>query len=105
QMGLTCNNGICTGVCANVGQSYIGCDYYAVTMANPALDQTTFAFAISVSNTSQSTATVTITGPGNYNQSFNVNAGAVVTQTLPWVSALSNTYTTGRTNGGAYRIR
>jgi hypothetical protein len=105
QMGLACNNGICTGVCANVGQSYIGCDYYATTMVNDQLDQTTFQFAVSISNTSQSTATVTITGPGNYNQSINVNAGAVTTQTLPWVTALSTSEVTSRSNGGAYRIR
>lgn len=104
QMGLTCNAGICTGVCANVGQSYIGCDYYAVTMANNQLDQTTFSFSVSISNTSQQNATVTITGPST-NLSFNVNAGAVVTQNLGWVSSLSTSVATSRTNAGAYRIR
>lgn len=104
-MGLTCNQGVCTGVCANIGQSYIGCEYYAVTMSNPWLDQTTFPFAISVSNTSQQTASVNIQGPGNYNQTINVNAGAVITQTLPWVNALSTTWITARANAGAYHIR
>ena len=104
-MGLVCNAGICTGTCANVGQSYIGCDYYAVTMANPALNQATFPFAISVSNTGQQNASVNVTGFNNYNTTFNVAAGAVVTQTLPWVGSLSTTFTTVRTNGGAYRIR
>lgn len=104
-MGLTCQQGVCTGACANIGQSYIGCEYYAVTMSNPWLTQGTFPFAVSISNTSQLAATVTITGPGNYSNTINVASGAVQTVNLPWLNALSMAWTTARANGGAYRIR
>ncbi len=37
-MGEACDaaTGTCTGDCANLGTSYIGCEYYAVTMSNSA---------------------------------------------------------------------
>lgn len=104
-MGLTCQAGVCTGACANIGQSYIGCDYYSVTMVNDQLAQASFPFAISISNTSQQSASVNIVGPGNYNQTLAVAAGAVVTQTLPWVNALSMSAVTSRANASAYHIR
>jgi hypothetical protein len=104
-LGLSCTQGICTGACANIGQSYIGCDYYAVTMSNPALSQSTFFFAVSISNTGQQAATVTITGPSNYTSTLNVAANAVQTVQLPWVSSLSTAYGTVRADGAAYRIR
>jgi hypothetical protein len=115
-LGLTCNGGTCSGACANIGQSYIGCEYYAVTTLNHLLDQGTFTFSVSISNTGPSAATVTITGANNFNSSYNVAAGAIVEVTLPWVSALScgagpcnggqpATPTTARVNNGSYRIR
>ncbi|CAN5788296.1 hypothetical protein BH09MYX1_BH09MYX1_47520 [soil metagenome] len=104
-LGLSCNAGVCSGACANVGQSYIGCDYYAVTTSNPALNQSVFNASIAVANTGSATATLTVTGPSNFNQTYTVPAGAVQEVTIPWVPAISNTYATVRTNGAAYRVR
>ena len=104
-MGLSCNAGVCTGACANVGQSYIGCDYYAVTMSNPALNQAVFTASVSISNTGPSTASVNIVGPAAFNQTYSVASGAIQEVTLPWVSALSTSFATVRSNGGAYRVR
>ena len=60
--------GQCAGDCANVGASYIGCEYYAVTMSNTQLAQASFDYSVSISNTSGSkSATIVITGP-SYNQ-------------------------------------
>ncbi|HEY8086964.1 MAG TPA: hypothetical protein VIF09_03945, partial [Polyangiaceae bacterium] len=88
--GETCDTatGQCDGDCASVGTSYIGCEYYAVTMANAEVDQTTFFFSVSISNTTTKSATITITGP-SYNQTFTLAAGAIQDYQLPWVNAVS----------------
>lgn len=119
-LGLTCNQGICTGDCANVGQSYIGCDYYAVTSLNHLLNQTAFPFAVAISNTTGKNATITISGGkgGTFisPQTYTVNANSLSSITLPWVPPLScgvgpcnggqpATPTTGLQKGGAYRIQ
>jgi hypothetical protein len=92
QLGETCNaaTGACEGDCANVGQSYIGCEYYAVTMLNHLLDQTTFYFSVSLSNASNKTATVTITGGAlTAAMTVTIPAGQLQEVKLPWVKALS----------------
>jgi hypothetical protein len=109
QLGLSCNGGVCLGDCSpsNIGQSYIGCEYYAVTMSNSLLAQSTFPFAISVSNTSTSkAATVNITGPGFTLSNQTIAAGGIAQYVLPWVSSLStsNSSTLVVTNG-AYHIK
>ncbi len=122
-LGLTCNQGICTGDCANVGQSYIGCDYYAVTTLNHLLDQGSFPFAVAISNTTSTNATITISGGkgGSFisPQTYTVNANSLSSITLPWVKPLScgvgpcdgNQFvqppapTTTLQKGGAYRIQ
>ena len=90
QLGETCNaaNGQCEGDCASVGASYIGCEYYAITMSNEELDQSVFFYSVSISNTSTKSATIVITGP-SYNQTFTLAAGAIQNYQLPWVSAVS----------------
>jgi hypothetical protein len=90
-MGSTCDttSGICVGDCSanTLGQSYIGCDYYATQSSQLVL--TTFHFAIAVSNTTSSPATVTIDGGVLTSPiMLTVNPGAVATQDLPWVPAL-----------------
>jgi len=119
QLGLTCNGGICLGDCSasNIGQSYIGCEYYAVTSLNHLLDQTTFPFAVSVANTTSKSATVNITGPhavvGN---PFTVAANTIQSIVLPWEAPLScgvgpcnggqpAAPTTELVAGGAYHIK
>jgi hypothetical protein len=116
QLGEACNNGACTGDCASVGTSYIGCEYYAVTMSNEELDQSTFDFSVSISNTSANQATILITGPNNYSSSQMLAGNAIQNYTLPWVSALScsnggscnsasATPNTSLVTGGAYHIK
>ncbi|HSQ65249.1 MAG TPA: IgGFc-binding protein [Polyangiaceae bacterium] len=109
QLGLSCNGGVCLGDCSpsNIGQSYIGCEYYAVTTSNSLLAQSTFPFSISVSNTSTSkAATVNITGPGFSLTNQSIPAGGISQYVLPWVSSLStsNSSTLVVTNG-AYHIK
>jgi hypothetical protein len=106
QLGLACQGGVCTGDCANIGESYIGCEYYAATMLNDQLDQTTFPFAISVANTSTKSATVTISGPHSVSGSpFTIAAGSIQSITLPWESSISATTGTLKQTGGAYHIK
>jgi hypothetical protein len=105
-LGESCDSatGTCTGDCANVGTSYIGCEYYAVTMSNTQLTQSTFDFSVSISNASSKTATINITGP-SYNQSFMLAAGAIDNYILPWVSTVSTNDATHVVTGGAYHIQ
>jgi hypothetical protein len=90
--GEACQSGTgaCSGDCANVGSSYIGCEYYAVTMLNHLIDQTTFYPAVTISNTSTNSATVNIQGGGLTTPiTATVAAGALQEIQLPWVKALS----------------
>jgi hypothetical protein len=115
--GETCDTttGQCDGDCANVGSSYIGCEYYAITMSNSALDQTTFYASLSLSNTSANTASISIIGPNATNVTDTIAAGALKEYHLPWVHPLScsstcngvtvSTPTTALVAGGAYHIR
>jgi len=121
QLGLTCNGGVCLGDCSpgNIGQSYIGCEYYAVTTLNHLLDQGTFPFAISVANTTSTNATVTITGPHlvNNGNPITVLANTIQSIVLPWEAPLScgtgpclggtqpPAPTTELVTGGAYHIK
>ncbi len=107
-LGETCTagTGTCAGDCANVGTSYIGCEYYAITMTNSLLAQGTFPYAVSISNTSTTTpASVTITGPG-YSSAPSIPAGGIIQVVLPWVSSLSmSNSSTVLVGGGAYHIK
>jgi IgGFc binding protein len=117
--GLSCSAGQCAGACANLGESYIGCEYYAVTMANNWLNQSVFYFSVSVSNTGSQTATVTVTG-GALTAAITqtIAPGALQEIKLPWVPAIScgsgtcnvdggqpPAPTTGLFAGGGYHIR
>jgi hypothetical protein len=110
------STGLCTGDCANVGSSYIGCEYYSVTMSNSALDQGTFYFSVSLSNTSSTTtANVSIVGPNSTNVTDTIAPGALKEFQLAWTKPLScngtcNGVTVGTPStelvaGGAYHIR
>lgn len=103
-MGSTCDagSGICVGACSShtLGQTYIGCDYYATVTSQ--LVQPSFQFAIAASNTTSSTATVTIDGGAlTAPLVLTVAAGAVATQYLPWVPALKTCNTQGFLECGA----
>ena len=104
------NTGRCDGDCANLpDNSYIGCEYYAVTMSNSQLSQATFPFSISISNTSGAkTANITITGPNNTNISDTILPSQLKEYKPGWVNSLSNPGSPGSSilvKGGAYHIK
>lgn len=104
----TCDTatGQCDGDCASLGASYIGCEYYAVTMSNPYLTQATFVFSVSIANTGASTATINIQGGAlTTPMTGTIAAGAIQGFVLPWVPALSMSTATTIKAAGAYHIR
>jgi hypothetical protein len=106
--GESCDptTGECTGDCASLGLSYIGCEYYAVTMSNSLLDQTTFVFSVTIANTGMSTANINIQGGAlGAPMTGSIAPGAISGFVLPWVPALSQSTGTTVSTGGAYHIR
>jgi hypothetical protein len=94
---MSCNEetGRCDGVCSRdaLGPSYIGCDYYATVTANRGL--ALFDFSLVIANGGTSSATVLIEGGELATpMSFEVAAGAVHVQSLPWVSSLKGCLST-----------
>lgn len=91
--------------CTPLLNSNTGCDFYAVTLPNTFLDQSTFSFGVDVLNSGTASVSVFISGGGLVSPvNFNVNAGASVTQLLPWVSTISTATATSKIAGGAYHI-
>jgi hypothetical protein len=89
--GLSCdvNTGLCAGECsaANLGRSYIGCEYYPTVTAS-AVDNA-FNYAIAVSNTSAFPTNVHVEGGALTTPIiFVVAPNAVRVQVLPWVPKL-----------------
>ncbi len=106
ELGLSCVGGVCTGDCADLPASSVGCEYYAVTMTNDQLPQTTFGFYVVAINESASSATLTITGGALAStDTVVVAAGDMKEILLPWVSALSMSQATTISTGGAYHIK
>jgi hypothetical protein len=119
--GMSCdaNSGVCTGACApqNLGNSYIGCEYYPTVTAQ--LVSSSFEFAVAVSNTAGLPTTITIDGGALATPvTFDVAPQSVSVRKLPWVNPLkmcSGSGIFGCTNpdpfdtvlavGGAYRLR
>ncbi|HEY6459633.1 MAG TPA: IgGFc-binding protein, partial [Polyangiaceae bacterium] len=90
--GETCDatTGQCDGDCGNLGASYIGCEYYAVTMLNHLIDQGTFYFSVSLSNTTSKTASVNVQGGALASpMTVSIPAGQLTEVKLPWVKPLS----------------
>jgi hypothetical protein len=90
ELGLSCDveTGRCDGACsvAELGSSYIGCEYYPTVTGN--LVESPFNFAVTVSNTSGSVATITVDGGAlGTPLVFTVEPNSVAVQTLPWVVA------------------
>jgi hypothetical protein len=111
-LGLECdeNSGTCVGACAQLGTlSYIGCEYYAVTLQqydifvslnnmNP--------FAVAISNAAETTTMVTITRGDELVAQTTVDANKVQVMKLPWVDALIlGQGPSKQAKQGAYRIR
>ncbi len=107
--GLSCdaNAGTCVGACANLGTSYIGCDYYpVVTQQLDSYVGPGNPFAVAVANTTDQQADITITRGANQVLVDTVAAGSVKVINLPWVNELAmGTGPTVNVPAGAYRLR
>lgn len=109
--GVECNvdSGQCIGACApaELGNSYIGCDYYpTVTQQNDGYNGGAHVFGVAVSNTSGVSADITITRGANQIGQYTVNPGNVEVISLPWVDALTKgSGPTAIVPEGAYRLR
>ena len=109
-LGLACDPelGACTGACADLGLSYIGCEYYptVVQQFDGYNNAPTYEYAVAVANTSDQVAKVTVTRGGNMVAQVDVQPTSVQLVKLPWVSELSSGYG-GSTvvADGAYRLR
>ena len=89
-LGCDIDTGVCGGECskASLGDSYIGCDYYATVTGNH-VHSNSFQFAVVISNTSEQPARVQIDG-GALTESvvLDVAARSVEVRELPWVALL-----------------
>jgi hypothetical protein len=108
--GLECNPnaGACVGACANLGLSYIGCDYYpTVLQQNDSYNTApTHEFAVAVANTSDQPAQVTITKGGTQVSQATVAPMSVQVISLPWVNQLTKgSGPSVLVADGAYRLR
>jgi hypothetical protein len=108
--GLSCDPelGACAGACADLGRSYIGCEYYPTTVQQAeGYMAPKFVFAVAVANTDDTTATVTVTRGAAMVAQVEVQAASVQLIELPWVTELSdnNIGPTIRVSDGAYRLR
>ncbi len=108
--GLSCDPDIgnCVGACADLGLSYVGCDYYPTVLQqhdgyNTAPGK---VYSIAVANTTDQPAAITVTQGGNNVTQFNVPAASVIVENLPWVNALTKGQgPTVKVQDGAYRVR
>ena len=113
--GVMCDamSGKCAGPCssASLGTSYIGCDYYPVTLSN--LHETqpwTFYYAVVVANTTDQPATVTVTRGANMVTQQMVGPNTAKVIQLPYENQLvrptiDNTGPSLVVADGAYRLR
>jgi hypothetical protein len=109
--GMDCDaggTGACTGPCApaQLGESYIGCDYYPTSLLQyPSYQGGSQLYRVAVANTGNAVAEITVTRQGNVVATSNVVPGAVQTITLPYVTAISLTASTVLASEAAYRLR
>ncbi|MBL8603167.1 MAG: hypothetical protein JNK72_14685 [Myxococcales bacterium] len=85
--GETCSSGVCRGRCSEsaLGASYLGCDYWPVTLPNSGLDPL-FHYALVLSNPQTYAVRATITGGAlTEPRVVELMPGAVETVELPWV--------------------
>ena len=108
--GLRCSRDGCLDLCALAAEteSYIGCEYSPVTLANSGVPSG-FAFAIAIANPQLVPAIVTIEGASlAATQTLTVAPSALEVVELPWVDALRGDAlgaTSVLVRGGAYRVR
>jgi hypothetical protein len=114
--GMVCEAGGCRGACspAELGPSYIGCDYYPTVTLNPVWSG--FDFAVAVANTGTADAHVNVTRGPATTATATVASGGIEIIKLPWVldlkggdvDACQNPPAPGATrlvSQGAYRLR
>jgi hypothetical protein len=114
--GMTCQAGGCIGSCslAELGSSYVGCDYYPTVTVNPVFSG--FHFAVAVANTGSAPAHVVVTRGITTHAEVDVPARELRMIELPWVSELKGGDQdacqrppalpgTLLLEGGAYRLR
>jgi len=114
--GMTCEPDGCKGTCtpAELGSSYVGCDYYPTVTANPVFSG--FSFAVAVANYGADAAQVVVTRGDEQVASVSVAGGELSMVRLPWVTELKGgdqdscqrpppVDTTRVVAGGAYRLR
>ena len=105
----------CTVLVTATANSYLGTEFWGVTLSNSQLASgTTFQYAIAIGNPNAAAVTVTVTGgAASATTTFSVPGNSTVTQTLPWVAAISHNSSTtsgfspatsSRVTNGAYRI-
>jgi hypothetical protein len=95
-VGASCRNGQCLDLCdmAKLADSYIGCEYWPVTLMNDQLDAAFQSgdqseYAVVVSNTNNVyTAQVKITHPDGVNRNVTVAPNSEMTIRLPWKEEL-----------------
>ena len=108
-LGLACDadQGACVGPCANLGLSYIGCEYYpVVTQQLDPYAQGSNPYAVAVANASADAANVTIHRGANLVKQQMVPANSVSVINLPWVVELyGGTGPSKLVVDGAYRLR
>ena len=106
--GLACDpmSGACTGACAGLGNSYIGCDYYPVVTQQIDGYLGPNPYAVAVANTTGQAANITVTQAGNPVAMDMVPANSVKVIILPVVGALNDgSGPTVLVPDGAYRLR
>jgi hypothetical protein len=88
-----CVDGVCSNPCANLGDSYLGCEYWPTVTANGGL-QSEFEFAIVLASTQAYPVNVRIEGGGLATaRTVTIAPNATEVVRLPWVGALSHNQT------------
>ncbi len=114
--GMVCESDGCSGACsvAEIGSSYVGCDYYPTVTINPVFSG--FSFAVAVANTGTEAARVVVSRSGEAVSDAVVPAGELRMLRLPWVTELKGgdqdscqrppaVGSTALVPNGAYRLR
>lgn len=122
--GEHCSFGRCGNPCANLGASYLGCEYWPTVTVNGSL-ATEFEYAVAVANTQAYPIEVSVEGGAlGSPMTRRVGGNSVEVLRLPWVEALSQNTgpsccaapfampgmalcaaRSSRAPGGAYRLR
>jgi hypothetical protein len=92
--------------CHPAPHSNLGCEFYAITLPNSLVDQSSFNFGVRALNPSSSvTANLQISGGSLVTPLIvPVSPGVAIDQALPWVTLLSSATDTSLVTGAAYHL-